>query len=171
MTDQLSDLLNQHLSSTGRPAARPDDEGTFTIEPADGVVVGAVMLSDGRLELFSNPGHVNARTLKDLIENDQYDDEDDDLDGNASGAVPGAVVRWHEGKDHWGLHVDRQSGLVTLTQIAAQLPWHSDGLGQLLEAFCQEHARWVARLEREPPAAEELQTSSSELGSLAFARA
>ncbi len=60
MTEQLADLLDQYLAATSLAPARVDSEGVFTIESSAGILIGAVMLGDGRLELFSNPGHVSA---------------------------------------------------------------------------------------------------------------
>ena len=146
MTEQFAELLDQYLKSTDHPAAYLDSEGIFTIETGDGLRIGAVMLDDGRLELFGNPGHVSADTLQDI--ND--DDEEEDFDEDEAGAVPGALVRWQAHDAQWGIHVDHDSGLVTLTEIAPQIPWHQDGLATLLKQFEEEHASWAARLQPEP---------------------
>ena len=45
------------------------------------------------------------------------------------------------------------TGLLTLMRFAARLPWHPDGLGAVLDAFCEEHDSWATRLDPRPPAA------------------
>ena len=147
-TDQLAELLDQYLASSDHPPAYLDDEGIFTIDMGDKLRIGAVMLDDGRLELFGNPGHVSADTLQEISDDEEFDDED--FDEDESGAVPGALVRWQAHDAQWGIHVDHDSGLVTLTEIAPQLPWHQDGLATLLKQFEEEHASWAVRLEPEP---------------------
>ena len=133
MTEQLADLLDQYLTATGLPPAYVDSEGIFTLEPSAGLRVGAVMLADGRLELFSNPGHVSAVTLRNLIEAGLPDALDHE-------AVPGALVRWKTDGAHWGVHVDRETARLTLTKFIARLPWHPDVLAAVFGAFCEEHA-------------------------------
>jgi hypothetical protein len=136
MTEQLADLLDQYLCTTKQPAATVDREGLFTIETSAGLLVGATMLPDGRLELYSNPGHVGAATLHDIIEDDEEPD-DDDIEPDPL-AVPGALVRWQAGEDHWGIHVDRASGLVTLT---SRSPRNCPGMSTASERCSMRSAR------------------------------
>lgn len=168
MTEQLADLLDQYLAATSLPPARVDSEGVFTIESGAGILIGAVMLADGRLELFSNPGHVSSVTLRNVCSVA----EDTSLEGRNPEAVPGALVRWQSDEAHWGVHIDREAGLVTLTKLVGRLPWHADGLAALVDTFCEEHASWAARLEPEPPARRRHdQAPGAGLESLAVTRA
>ena len=148
MTEQLADLLDQYLAATSLPPARVDSEGVFTFESSAGILIGAVMLANGRLELFSNPGHVSSVTLRNICSVA----EDTSPEGRNPEAVPGALVRWQSDEAHWGIHIDRETGLVTLTKLVWRLPWHADGLAALVDAFCEEHASWAARLDPGPPA-------------------
>ena len=98
------------------------------------------MLADGRLELFSNPGHVSAVTLRNIVDAGGPDAPDHE-------AVPGALVRWKTDGAHWGVHVDHETARLTLTKFIARLPWHPDVLAAVLGAFCEEHASLAERLE------------------------
>ena len=168
MTEQLADLLAQYLASTKQPPAQLDSEGVFTIETGEGLLLGAAMLADGRLELFGNPGHVSPASMQRIVEPNH---ERSARDESNTAAVPGALVRWRDGDTEWGIHVDRQSGLVTLTGITAQLPWHVDGLAVLFKRFCDEHAAWAARLESEPLAEQEEQLAPAGAELQGFTRA
>ena len=107
------------------------------------------MLSDGRFELFSSPGYVDASTLQAIIDDDLEDGiEADDL-GSPVG-VPGPLMCWEAHETQWSIDVSREDGLVTLSRITNQVPWQLASFTAALDEFRETHDKWVERLQATP---------------------
>ena len=148
MTEFLH-VLEQYCSSTNQPLARADSDGIYSIDAGQELFVCAAMLSDGRLELFSSPGYVDAATLQAIIDDDLEDGIEVDDCGNAVG-VPGPLMCWEASEAQWSIHLSREDGFVTLSRITTQLPWQLASFTAALEEFRETHDKWVERLQATP---------------------
>ena len=150
-TPQLADVLAEYFEYKGQPAPDgPNGNGIFTIDLADGLVIGAGLVRNGCFELFAAAGYVDRDILREIVEDDGEGDAAD-FDHHEQAAQHGPFMRWEASDADW-FDVDRRSGRVTLSSVHTEVPRNLSALMAVLDLFCTVHCDWAARLEAAPVA-------------------
>jgi hypothetical protein len=147
MTVELHHSLDQYLASVEQAPARVDADGSLVFEAGEHLQVYAVLLPEGRLELFAGMGYVCAELLQAIVEAD----EDDDFDEDVPRHVADVMVRWAGEGAQWAVDVHRRTGLLTLCMFVAAIPGDPSQWAATVNAFRHTGASWIARLQRDPP--------------------
>jgi hypothetical protein len=137
MTD-FAHLLDWYLAARSLPPAFAEGAGGLAFDAGEGLMVCARASDEGGFEFFANPGYLDAWELHAVIENGEQDDDDDD----------GVLLRWEAAGAEWSISADRDTGLVVLSQIRADVPHDFDSLAAALAAMLEAFASWAARLQR-----------------------
>ena len=112
-TTQLGHVLAEYFEYKGLPPPDgPNGNGIFTIDLADGLVIGAGLVRNGCFELFAAAGYVDGDTLREIVEDDGEGDRDDH-----ERTAHGPFMRWEAINAQWFIYVDRDSGRVTLSSV------------------------------------------------------
>jgi hypothetical protein len=150
MTEFLH-VLEQYCSSTNQPLAPADIDGIFSIDAGEDLFACVTVLADGRLELFSSPGYVDAGTLQTIVEDDLEEGIPVDEQGAPVG-TPGPLMCWQTSDAQWSIYVSRVDGLARLSRISPEMPWQLASFTAMLEEFRKVHGIWVAQLQTMPAA-------------------
>lgn len=146
MTADVRHVLDQYLASVGQTPACVDSDGSLVFEAGEHIEAYAAMLPDGRFELFAGMGYVRAEMLRAIVEADEDDDFDEDLPRQ----VADVMVRWTGEGARWAVHVDRRTGLLTLSMFVAAIPGDPNRWAAILDAFRCTGASWIARIRPDP---------------------